>query len=93
MTRSLIIETLGDLLDHDMRASLWCNACLRHGEIDVAAVAAKVGREWVFIRRRWPVMCARCGSGDVHVHIRPTLNFNDQRAGRKKRGDPEVPTG
>ena len=39
MAHSLIIETLGDLLDDDMRASLWCNACLSPGEIDLNAVA------------------------------------------------------
>jgi hypothetical protein len=46
-----------------------CVDCGRSGDIDLAALAAKVGEDWVFINRRWPVKCGRCGSRNVETRI------------------------
>ena len=75
-TYPVTIDTLGALIDHDMRAFLACSACLKAGrphvrEIDLEQWAQHVGRDRMFINARWPVRCATCGNQDVQVRITP----------------------
>ena len=64
----LSLDTIGKLIDHDYEAFLWCRTCKSVGDIDLARVAEEVGRDWMFVGRRWPVRC-RCGSDEVETRI------------------------
>ena len=73
-TYPVTIETLGNLIDHGMGASLSCPTCLKAGrpdvrDIDLKQLAERVGRDWCFINRRWPIRCATCGEREVEVRI------------------------
>ena len=67
--------TLGQLVDYRMTAHGWCRKCKRAAVIDLSALVARVGREWRYVRRRWPIKCKDCGgdlavvlAGDTRVH-------------------------
>jgi hypothetical protein len=73
-TYPAVIDTLGKLIDHGMGAFTTCPTCLKVGrpdvrDIDLHKLAARVGRDWCFINRRWPVKCATCGEPNVKVRI------------------------
>lgn len=55
-----IIETVGDLKRRGLGVTGHCRA---HGQrdVDLDQVIAKVGADWVYIGRRWPIKCAVCG--------------------------------
>jgi hypothetical protein len=67
------IDTIGKLMAWKARSTArvfgCCIDCGRSGDIDLAALAEKVGPDWVFINRRWPVKCGRCGSRNVETRI------------------------
>jgi len=63
-----MINTIGKLIDHGMGAFLWCDACGSRN-IDLQKLAEYVGRERVFVGRRWPMKYAVCDSRDVQVLI------------------------
>jgi Zn finger protein HypA/HybF involved in hydrogenase expression len=65
----LTLDTIGKLIDHGFIGQGWCRSCQRGGSVNLDAVAAKVGRDWVFIQRKWPVTCPYCGSDDVETRI------------------------
>ncbi len=69
MEHSLPIDTLGRLMMARMRAYGCCLDCQHFGDIDLAALAARVGEDWVFINRHWPVKCGRCASRNVETRI------------------------
>ena len=60
-TYPVTIDTIGKLIDHNMVAFMYCPACSRTADIDLEKLAERVGRDWYFIARRWPVKCADCG--------------------------------
>ena len=71
-TYPVTIDTLGKLIEHGMGAFLWCPACQTARDIDLERLAERIGRDWCFINRRWPVRCATCGERNVEVRITPT---------------------
>jgi hypothetical protein len=70
LTYPLTIDTIGVLIDADYGALLSCPTCGTR-DIDLHRLAEKVGRDWSFIGRRWPIRC-RCGNRDVEVRISPS---------------------
>ncbi len=76
----LSLDTLGKLIDHGCEASLWCRTCKSVGDIDLAGLAARLGRDWMFVGQAWPVTCPRCGSNDVEARIAATQTSTDGRS-------------
>ena len=70
-TYPVTIDTIGKLIDHEMVAFMWCPSCQRSADIDIERLAERIGRDWYFIGRRWPVKCTECGSSDVETRIAP----------------------
>ena len=70
-TYPVTLDTIGKLIDHEMIAFMWCPSCQRAANIDLERLANRVGRDWYFVARRWPVKCAECGSSDVETRIAP----------------------
>jgi hypothetical protein len=56
-------------MDHEMIA--FRGRCQRSANIDLEKLAERIGRDWYFIARRWPVKCVECGSSDVETRIAP----------------------
>jgi hypothetical protein len=71
VTYPVTVDTVGKLDDLDMRAFMYCRSCKRSGDIDPPKLIERVGRDLVFIGRRWPVKCAGCGSRDIETRILP----------------------
>ncbi|WP_395623376.1 hypothetical protein [Sphingomonas daechungensis] len=63
------LETIGDLIDGGHTVTGWCNDCGRGSDIDLDAVAARRGRDWSYIRQKWPIRCGACGSGNTSIRI------------------------
>ena len=78
-TYPVTIDTIGKLIEHGMGAFLWCPACSHCADIDLERLAARVGRDWMFVGRRWPVKCAQCGEPKVEVRITPQQPPHPQR--------------
>jgi hypothetical protein len=57
-----IIETLGDLIDNHHRVGAWCPGGHGFRPIDMDVLIARLGRDWRYGGRRWPVCCAVCGA-------------------------------
>ena len=70
-TYPVTIDTLGKLIERGMGAFLWCPTCQKASNIDLERLAERVGRDWHFINRRWPVKCATCDERKVKVRITP----------------------
>ena len=70
-TYPVTLDTIGKLIDHNMLAFMYCLSCSRTSEIELEKLAERVGRDWYFIARRWPVKCADCGTSKVETQIRP----------------------
>lgn len=64
------ISTLGDLRREGMTASGYCAA---HGmrAIDLDRLIERLGADWVYVGRRWPIKCAVCG-GPLSSFVSPT---------------------
>jgi hypothetical protein len=56
------IETLGDLIDNNHRVGAWCPGGHGFRPIDMNVVIARLGRDWRFVGRGWPICCAVCDS-------------------------------
>ena len=56
-TYPITVDTIGALIDLGMGAFLSCPACHHCADIDLERLAERVGRNWEFINRRWPVRC------------------------------------
>lgn len=67
--RTAKLETLGDLIDGHHSVTGWCGDCGHGADLDLSAVAAKLGRDWVYIRQKWPIRCSECGSGNTSIRI------------------------
>ena len=65
----LSLDTLGKLIDNECEAAIWCRTCKSVSDIDLPSLALRVGRDWMFVGKTWPVTCAQCGSGDVEARI------------------------
>ena len=57
-----IIETLRDLIDNHRGVGAWCPGGHGFRPIDMDVLIARLGRDWPYGGRRWPVCCAICGS-------------------------------
>jgi hypothetical protein len=62
-------DTFGKLIDDGYEAFLWCRSCRSIGDVDIPRLAEHVGRDWMFVGRRWPVHCAACGSEDIETRL------------------------
>ena len=71
LTYPLTVNTIGILIDADYTAFLSCHWCETRA-IDLHKLAEKVGRDWNFIGRRWPIKC-QCGNREVEVRISPPV--------------------
>jgi len=71
MSKPTYPVTIDTLIEHKMGAFLSCPTCRHAGDIDLERLAGRLGRDWTFINRRWPVRCARCGNRNVEVRITP----------------------
>ena len=84
-TYPVTIDTLGKLIEHGMGAFLWCPTCSQAGrvdarDIDLKRLAERVGRDWYFVNRDWPIRCAACGEQKVKVRITPPAPPHGHRA-------------
>jgi hypothetical protein len=57
-----VVQTLGDLVDNDHRVGAWCPGGHGFRPIDMNLLIARLGRDWRFVGRGWPIVCAVCGS-------------------------------
>ena len=73
MPQSITIRTIGDFLDYEHHLSAHCNniRCRRYVELDLAALAARLGRDFDThgIRRR--LRCTACGGRDCGLKVHP----------------------
>lgn len=69
MSRGVTLETLGDLIDGGHSVAGYCGDCHHGADLDLAVLAAKLGRNWVYIRKRWPIRCSVCGSSNTSIRI------------------------
>jgi hypothetical protein len=58
-----IVGSLGQLLDNHMTAHSWCRLCNVGRKINLNVMIAQLGRDWVYVGKRWPIKCRKCGSG------------------------------
>jgi hypothetical protein len=58
----IVLSTIGHLIDYGYRLSSWCSVCFRHGEIDLQALAARVGRDRSYLRPSLRFRCKECGT-------------------------------
>ena len=56
------IETRGDLVDAHHTVGAWCPGGHGFRPLDMNQLVARLGRDWRYVGRRWPVCCALCGS-------------------------------
>ena len=56
------ICTLGDLIDNHHGVGAWCPGGHGSRPLDMAVLIARLGRDWRYVGRRWPICCAVCGS-------------------------------
>lgn len=68
---SIRIETLGDLRDNGYTLTLHCTAirCLRPLDVDLARMIELFGADTVYVAKRWPVKCAKCGCRQISMTL------------------------
>ncbi|XWN29994.1 MAG: hypothetical protein ROR55_21230 [Devosia sp.] len=71
---ALVIETIGDLIDHGYSLHGHCLACKRSAEVDLEAMATKLGRDRSYIGNL-PLRCQVCGNRDVKCTIDPNMGM------------------
>jgi hypothetical protein len=68
------IDTLGKLMAWKARSTARAfGCCLDYGHfggINLAVLADRVGPDWYFLNRPWPVKCGRCGSKRVETRVK-----------------------
>lgn len=65
----LTVDTLGKLIDVGHHLQPHCDDCGNGLRVDMDRLAAKVGRDFYYIGRRFPLHCPLCGSDDVSTRI------------------------
>ncbi|KQU97009.1 hypothetical protein ASD00_19475 [Ensifer sp. Root31] len=66
--QTVIIDTLGKLLDDGYRFNLWCLDCQRGGISGIEPFAKKLGRDHpIYVRGH--VKCSKCGRKNVEVRV------------------------
>lgn len=65
----LTVDTLGKLIDVGHHLQPQCADCGSGLRVDMEKLAAKAGRDFKFIGRRFPLRCPLCGSGDVSTRV------------------------
>lgn len=70
MSEEIRINTLGTMLDNDMRMNAWCFRCQKGREMDLAALVRKLGRDHP-INISGRLRCSRCGSKETSITISP----------------------
>ena len=71
--QSIVIATVGDLLDHGYTMSVWCEPCKRFGAIDLPVVAARLGRQRSYLRPSLRFRCQDCGTVTNGGQIAPPM--------------------
>lgn len=69
MARGIFLETIGNLIDGRYIVTGHCNSCYHAATLDLDRLADKLGRDWVYIRKRWPIRCSACGSANTTIRI------------------------
>jgi len=76
------IDTLGALLDHHFRLSIYCgNQFCRHSaKLDLEALVERFGRDFVTVGKPNPLaarmVCSKCGSKDLGLILLPTTGYD-----------------
>lgn len=63
------LETIGDLIGGGYTVTGWCASCGHGSDLDLEAIAARVGLGWVYIRQKWPIRCGACGSKECSIRV------------------------
>lgn len=70
---SSTVTTFRDLIEEGYKYHATCGACHRALDCDVFDMAEIFGLDTVFIRRKFPLKCAACGSRDISSIITPDV--------------------
>lgn len=69
VSRGITLDTVGALIDGGHEITGYCSDCKHGGTVDLRAVAALKGRDWITINKRWPIKCSACGSRRTTVRL------------------------
>lgn len=72
MTATYPDDTLGHLRSLGMGLIAHCDGC-GHSELVLDALIKRYGPEAVYIQRKWPLRCKRCGSREIVVMVKAKL--------------------
>lgn len=67
--RPIVIETLGDLLDHKMGLRWHCQGCGRPLGLTLDEAIRRWGASQAYVGWKPPIKCAACGSREIAVNI------------------------
>lgn len=69
--------TLGDLIDGGYRLTVYC-ACGHEADLDLEALAARLGRGHSYLRPDLPLVCGACGRRDVTMIVGAPAGMRDR---------------
>ena len=61
----MLIQSLGDLLDHGYAMDAYCGTCARGFLVDLHALAEALGRDHSHLSSPLPIKCDSCGNDDL----------------------------
>lgn len=61
----MLIQSLGDLLDHGYAMDAYCGTCARGFRVNLQSLAESLGRDHPHLTRPLPIRCNSCGSDDL----------------------------
>jgi hypothetical protein len=65
----LTVDTLGVLIDARHHLQPHCDDCGEGLSVNMQRLASKIGRDFYYIGRRFPLRCPVCGSDNVSTRI------------------------
>ena len=69
MAKDPVSGTLGYLREMGMGLIAHCERCI-HSDLVLDALIKRFGPEAVYIQRKWPLRCKRCGSREIVVMVK-----------------------
>lgn len=79
-----VIQTIGDLIHDGYRLTCWCNRCGGFKpDADLEALAAKLGRDFVFVDRRGNRLDRHLACPDCGAQLETRLAPNGPGMGRQ----------
>lgn len=66
-----VINTPRTLIENGYEVVGYCRQCRHSSVVDLEKVAARMGWDWDYIGKRWPLKCAACGCPDNDIRIHP----------------------